>query len=40
MLYHIDAAGQNPGIHPIQYDGLKQATNKMHTGYVENTGQM
>ena len=34
-----DAARQNPRIQPIQDDGLKQATNWMHTGYVENTGQ-
>ena len=35
-----DAARQNPRIHPIQYDGLKQATNWMHTRYVEKMGRM
>ena len=31
------AATQNPQIHPIQDDGLKQPTTRMHTGYVEST---
>ena len=39
-LYPIDAARQKPQILPIQDDGLKQATNWRHTGYVENTGQI
>ena len=36
----INAAKQNPQIHPVQDDGLKQATKWMHTSYVENTGQL
>ena len=38
-LCPIDAAGQNPRIHPIENDGLKHATNWMNTGYVDNTAQ-
>ena len=36
-LCPIDAAKQNSRLHPIQDDGLKQPTNWMHPGYVENT---
>ena len=36
----IDAAGQNPRVHPILDDGLKQSTDRMHTGHVEYTEQV
>ena len=36
----VDAARQYPGIHPIQNDGIKQPTDWMHTGHVENTEQI
>ena len=36
----IDAARQNSRIHPVQFDGLKQAQNWMQTYHVESTGQM
>ena len=36
----IDATRQNPRIHPIDNDGLKHATNWMHTGRVDNTAKI
>ena len=39
-LCPIDAARRNPRIHPIENDGLKHAKNGMHTGYIDNTGQL
>ena len=36
----IDATRQNTRRHPIENDGLKHATNWMHSGYVDNTAQM
>ena len=39
QLFPFDAVRQNPLIHPIQDDGLKQATNWMHIGNVGKTGQ-
>ena len=39
-LCPIDAARQNPRIQPIQDDALKQPTNWMYRGYVENTEQL
>ena len=39
QLCPIDAARQNPRVHPIQDDGLKQSTDWMHTGHVEYTEQ-
>ena len=39
-LCPIDAARQNPRMQPIENDGLKHATNWLHTGYVDNTAQI